>query len=125
MKTTHHRITLPPLFPMTQQQQNQNPAETQNSPNYDRHMIDGETAARMEREGANFKQKPESTEGEPNNTSGYTMDREGRLNNFAIEPEMYVNEPGDRHEALAEEAEVEAAKRAEVNHPGGRGPGMI
>lgn len=110
---------------MTQQQQNQNPAETQNSPNYDRHMIDGETAARMEREGANFKQKPESTEGEPNNTSGYTMDREGRLNNFAIEPEMYVNEPGDRHEALAEEAEVEAAKRAEVNHPGGRGPGMI
>lgn len=110
---------------MTQEPKNQTTNETQNPPNYDRHLIDRETAARMAREGENFKQTPESAEGEPNNTSGYTMDREGRLNNFAIEPEMYVEEPGDRREALVAEAAAEAAKRAEVNQSGGRGPGVI
>lgn len=102
-------------------------AETKSGPNYDRHLIDAETAARMEREGENFKKTPEKEGSDIDTTGGYTVDREGRLNNFAIEPEMYINEPGD----LREEQEADKARRAqelkEVNQEGGqhRGQGLV
>lgn len=49
--------------------------------------------------------------GKPSSRSGYTIDSEGRLNIYAIEPEMYINEPGDLR--LAQEAE-KAQRRHEL-----------
>ncbi len=48
----------------------------------------------MDREGDHYKQLP-VREGGIDTTSGYTVDQEGLINNYAIEPEMYINEPGD------------------------------
>ncbi len=75
--------------------------------NYDRNIISAETAARMEREGDNFKKTPDKEES-IDTTGGYTVDREGLANNYAIEPEMYINEPGD----LREKEKALAAERA-------------
>ncbi|WP_013324059.1 hypothetical protein [Gloeothece verrucosa] len=100
--------------------------EAKPGPNYDRHLIDAESAARMEREGEAFKQIPKKNE-DIDTTGGMTVDREGLLNNFAIEPEMYVNEPGD----LRQEEEADKVQRAqelqEVNQEGGkhRGQGLV
>lgn len=115
---------------------------------YDRGIIPAETAARKEREGAAFKQHPteasqqqaandDQTDDESlHTTGGYTVDKEGLLNNYAIEPEMYINEPGD----LRAEAEADQAERQQELHDvkqdsdgkltmegdrRGRGPGMI
>ena len=115
---------------------------------YDAHIVPAETAARMEREGSNFKSTPskikeemaktnDQTDDESiDSTGGYTVDKEGLVNNYAIEPEMYVNEPGD----LREEAEANTAQRVseleEVNEDKdgeltmesdqrGKGPGII
>ena len=89
--------------------------------NYDRGIVPAETAARREREGNAFKTTPQKSDEEksPTNdqtnsgsidtTDGYTVDKEGLLNNYAIEPEMYVNEPGD----LKAKEEAEAAERAQ------------
>jgi hypothetical protein len=89
--------------------------------NYDPHIVPAETAARMEREGTTYKTKPseerdaraktddQTDSGSINTTDGYTVDKEGLLNNYAIEPEMYINEPGDLRE---KEAEL-AAERAQ------------
>ncbi|PSB06000.1 hypothetical protein C7B62_23940 [Pleurocapsa sp. CCALA 161] len=100
--------------------ENKNP----NDANYDRAITSAETAARMEREGGNFKKTAEA-EGDLDTTSGYTVDREGLANNYAVEPEMYYEEPGDRKE----QEEAEKAERAEeledVNTPGGKGVGII
>lgn len=93
--------------------------ENARAPHYDRGIIPAETAARQEREGDKFMDPhPDNTSVEtgqtidPENTidttGGYTVDKEGLVDNFAIEPEMYVNEPGD----LREEAEEDAARRA-------------
>jgi hypothetical protein len=96
------------------------------SDNYDPHIVPAETQARMEREGEGFKHTPEP-EGDLDTTEGYTVDKEGLLNNYAIEPEMYVEVPGD----LREQEEAEAAERREelkeINEhkPGGKGPGVI
>jgi hypothetical protein len=84
--------------------------------NYDRGITPAETAARMEREGEDFKHKPQqNSEEDIDTTSGYTMDKEGLVNNFAVEPEMYYEEPGDLK--AKEEAEKEARHQelAEVN----------
>jgi hypothetical protein len=98
--------------------------QKQDAANYDRHLTTAETAARMEREGEKFREKPES-EGSIDTTGGYTVSREGLLNNYAIEPEMYVNEPGDLREKQEAEA-IERAKEIEdVNTEGGKGPGII
>ena len=85
---------------------------------YDRGINPAETAAREEREGEDFK--------EPiNNSEGTTVDKEGLANNYAIEPEMYIEEPGDlREKQQAEEAE-RAKELEEINEPGGKGPGII
>jgi hypothetical protein len=115
---------------------------------YDAHIVPAETAARMEREGSNFKTTPsqhkeemaktnDQTDDESiDSTGGYTVDKEGLVNNYAIEPEMYINEPGDlREEAEADKAqrisEIEEAnedKEGDLTMEGdqrGKGPGII
>jgi hypothetical protein len=72
---------------------------------YDRGIVPAETAARKEREGEEYKQAPEP-ESDLDTTGGYTVDKEGLANNYAIEPEMYYEVPGDR-------AEIEAQEKAE------------
>jgi hypothetical protein len=64
---------------------------------YDAHMIPAETAARKDREGHEFKQVPDDakTAGSLDTTGGCTVDTEGLANNYAVEPEMYSQTPGD------------------------------
>ncbi|GFE70354.1 hypothetical protein [Chroococcus sp. FPU101] len=76
---------------------------------YDRGIVPAETAAREEREGEDFKHIPETDDPSIDTTGGYTVDREGLLNNYAIEPEMYYEEPGD---AAAIEAQEKAERKA-------------
>jgi hypothetical protein len=79
----------------------------------------------------------EAHENPDHTRDGFTVDQEGLVNNYAIEPEMYVNEPGD----LREKEEALKAERAreysEVHHNDedgkltmegdrrGKGPGII
>lgn len=93
-------------------------------PNYDRGIVPAETAARQEREGANFKQTP-TAEGDSDTAGGYTVDREGHVNNYAVEPEMYVEERGDLQQEQEEETAERAEEIKEVNEPGGKGPGVV
>lgn len=79
---------------------------------FDPHIIPAETAARKDREGDNFKQIPDDVEGDIDTTGGFTVDSEGLVNNFAIEPEMYYEEPGD---LKAKEEAEEAARAAELH----------
>jgi hypothetical protein len=87
----------------------EHPAEADN---YDPHLIPAETAARKEREKSAYKQTPAATSPENaadiDTTAGYTSDKEGLLNNYAIEPEMYYETPGDRT-AIQQAEEVERA----------------
>lgn len=102
-------------------------ADKQADAGYDRKITSAETAARMEREGENFKEKPEP-EGDIDTTAGYTVDREGLANNFAIEPEMYYEEPGDlkeKEEALKQERAQELKEINEEGGQGKKGPGLI
>ncbi|MEH2288399.1 hypothetical protein [Nostoc sp.] len=116
--------------------------------NYDRGIIPAEIAARIEREGDNFKTTP-TEEGEAEaptddqtdsesirTTDGYTIDNEGLSNNYAIEPEMYYEEPGDARQQAAEQREQRIEELGEVNQDEegkltdkgdsrGRGPGII
>lgn len=59
------------------------------SVSYDPNIVPAETAARMKREGDGFK----------STAPGQTVDSEGLANNYAVEPEPYVNEPGDLRDA--------------------------
>ena len=115
---------------------------------YDRGIIPAETAARMEREGDKYKTLPteereadaptdDQTDSESiRTTDGYTVDREGLSNNYAIEPEMYYEEPGDARQQAAEDREERIEELGEVNQDEegkltdrgdsrGRGPGII
>jgi hypothetical protein len=67
---------------------------------FDRGIVPAETAARQRREGANYKHKQETevAEGSIDTSAGATVSNEGLANNYAIEPEMYINEPGDLRE---------------------------
>ncbi len=79
---------------------------------YDLHIVPAETAARKAREGENYKQVPEELNEDSesiNTTDGYTVDGEGLVNNYATEPEMYYEVPGDMQEQKDSD---EAAKRA-------------
>ncbi len=58
----------------------------QSSDSYDAHIIPAETAARKDREGDRYKDT---------STAGQTVDQEGLTNNYATEPEMYFETPGD------------------------------
>ncbi|MEH2346643.1 MAG: hypothetical protein V7K55_01330 [Nostoc sp.] len=115
---------------------------------YDRGIIPAETAARMEREGDKYKTLP-TEEGEADaltddqtdsesirTTDGYTVDKEGLSNNYAIEPEMYYEEPGDARKQAAEEKAARIEELGEVNQDEegkltdkgdkrGKGPGVI
>ncbi|WP_310482085.1 hypothetical protein [Chamaesiphon sp. VAR_48_metabat_403] len=64
---------------------------------YDPHIIPAETAARKEREGENFKRLPKHPPGSESldTTGGFTVDKEGLVDNFGIEPEIYYETPGD------------------------------
>ena len=98
------------------------------SPQYDPHIIPAETAAREEREQEKFLKTPNPIDDqnqELNNqpeanpidtTEGYTVDKEGLLNNYAIEPEMYVNEPGDLREKEAQQEAERAEALANLKH---------
>lgn len=115
---------------------------------YDRGIVPAETAARKEREGSEYKHLPtkadearpetnDQTDAESiDTTEGYTVDKEGLINNYAIEPEMYVNEPGDlreNEEALEAERieeieDVNKSKDGDLTTEGdkrGKGQGMI
>ncbi|MDS3859423.1 hypothetical protein RIF25_01250 [Thermosynechococcaceae cyanobacterium BACA0444] len=75
-----------------------NPTLHESTPDsYDAHLIPAETAARKDREGDVYKRIPENTEGldSIDTTGGYTVDKEGLVNNYASEPEMYAETPGD------------------------------
>ena len=98
--------------------------KTPKDANYDRAITSAETAARMEREGENFKKTPDK-EGDIDTTAGSTVDREGLSNNYAVEPEMYYEEPGDREAKKEAEKEQRAEEVKDVNRPGGKGVGMI
>lgn len=121
----------------------------QATPQYDPHIIPAETGARRDREGSEFMHTPseqddlnqelnqESVDSEPlQTTGGYTVDKEGLLNNYAIEPEMYVNEPGDLRDKEQELAAERASERESVQEDKqgqltmdednrGRGQGLI
>jgi hypothetical protein len=64
---------------------------------YDPNIIPAETAARKEREGDNFKRLPKHPPGSESldTTGGFTVDKEGLVDNFGIEPEIYYDTPGD------------------------------
>jgi len=69
--------------------------------NFDPHIIPAETAARKEREAQDYKHPPEKQNEDPNTHGGYTVDQEGLVNNYPIEPEMYIEEPGDLRDEQA------------------------
>ncbi|MGL5035973.1 MAG: hypothetical protein ACRC6M_19485 [Microcystaceae cyanobacterium] len=64
---------------------------------YDPHIIPAEVAARKEHEGKNFKHLPTHPEGPEHTptTGGFRVDKEGLVDNFGIEPEIYYQTPGD------------------------------
>ena len=104
----------------------------------DRGIVPAEVAARMDREGEDFRttaeeQAPPET---INVTAGATVDQEGLANNYAVEPEMYYETPGDRKPIEeAETAERERAieelkqeKQGRLTEEGdqrGKGPGLV
>jgi hypothetical protein len=106
---------------------------------YDRGIVPAETAARKEREGELYKTRPAEDQTAPDSlhtTGGYTVDKEGLLNNYAVEPEMYYEVPGDARQELAEDTAQRAQELTEVNEDKegeltmdedkrGRGPGLI
>ncbi|MBW4443001.1 MAG: hypothetical protein KME10_17525 [Plectolyngbya sp. WJT66-NPBG17] len=94
---------------------------------YDPHIIPAETAARKEREGGEFKTVPteereasaptdDQTDPESiHTTGGYTVDQEGLLNNYAIEPEIYYEVPGDARQVEEELHEERVEEYREMN----------
>lgn len=104
----------------------------------DRGIIPAEVAARMDREGDDFRTTADE-QADPESidvTGGATVDQEGLGNNYAIEPEIYVDEPGDlrqQEEELAAERtqaleELKQDNQGELTVEGdtrGKGPGII
>ena len=90
------------------------------SANYDRNLISAEVAKRQEREGENFKKMPEPSQAEVDadldTTGGYTMSREGLVNNYAVEPEMYYDTPGDRTAMIEQEKAKRREEMKEINN---------
>lgn len=109
-------------------------------PQYDPHIVPAEVGAREDREGRQFGHPVhESGQANPESihtTDGYTVDQEGLINNYAVEPEMYLNQPGDLRqeneelraqrlhemEELQESEEGKLTMEHDYRH---RGPGMI
>jgi hypothetical protein len=128
--------------------QAQDSSERVNVDTYDRGIVPAETAARKEREEENYKTVPtqqkqenaatnDQTNSESiNTTDGYTVDQEGLLNNYAVEPEMYYEKPGDARQAAVEDTaerveelqEVKQDNQGKLTEKGdnrGKGPGKI
>ncbi|RCJ19816.1 hypothetical protein A6S26_03515 [Nostoc sp. ATCC 43529] len=94
---------------------------------YDRGIIPAETAARREREGDKFKTLPteereasSATDDQTDSqsirtTDGYTVDKEGLLNNYAVEPEMYYEEPGDARQQAVEDTAQRVEELEDIN----------
>ena len=104
----------------------------------DRGIIPAEVAARMDREGGDFRTTADEQAASESIdvTGGATVDQEGLANNYAIEPEMYVDEPGDLRREEEQDAAERAQELAEANEDKegeltmehdtrGRGPGLI
>ncbi len=94
-------------------------------PHYDPGIIPNENRARQQREGELYKQTPQPAQGDANVAEGFTVDREGLLNNYAVMPEPYIEEPGDLAEQERAAAEQRRRELDEVAAAGGRGPGVI
>ena len=104
---------------------------------YDRKIVPAEIEARMNREGESFGLAPKDAESESiDTTGGYTVDREGLANNYAVEPEMYIEVPGDLREKEAENAKTRVHELKSLAEDGqgkltmnidvrGKGPGLI
>lgn len=114
---------------------------------YDPHITPSETGARMDREGKAYKHIPNEEDEQRENpqvhpdsvhtTDGYTTDKEGLVDNFAVEPEMYYEEPGDLKEKEQQKAAARAQELEDVNENDeegkltmdkdtrGKGPGVI
>jgi hypothetical protein len=106
---------------------------------YDAHIVPSESAARVRREkdqyGKLIHDDPSDLE-HVHTRDGYSVDQEGLINNYAIEPEMYVQEPGD---LKAQENQLQQQRSDEVHDLGEseegrltmehdwrhRGPGLI
>ncbi|MBD2309804.1 MAG: hypothetical protein CLLPBCKN_005441 [Chroococcidiopsis cubana SAG 39.79] len=104
----------------------------------DRGIIPAEVAARMDREGEDYRETAEEQAGAEslNVTGGATVDQEGLANNYAVEPEMYYETPGDRTaikeaeeaerqqtvEALDEDEQGKLTEEGDQRH---KGPGII
>jgi hypothetical protein len=75
---------------------------------YDANIVPAETAARKDREDGKYKHLAENPPGSESidTTGGFTMDKEGLVDNFGIEPEMYYETPGDVKEAEDNEPEL-------------------
>jgi hypothetical protein len=82
---------------------------------YDREILPAETAARIEREGEDYKVAPEQSASGFDTSAGTSVDSEGLLNNYAIEPEMYYEVPGDRTQMLQEAAAARKQELKEIN----------
>jgi hypothetical protein len=117
MTTSTSQATVPPTEevetdePQTvdpQKQEESGLHDTHTADGYDANIIPSETAARKEREGNNFKHLPEHPPGSESldTTGGFTVDREGLVDNFGIEPEMYYETPGDVKEEKTDESEL-------------------
>jgi hypothetical protein len=83
----------------------------------DRGIVPSEVAARMDREESDFKETVDEQAGKESLdlTGGATVDQEGLANNYAIEPEMYYETPGDRREVEEAETAERSEELAEVN----------
>lgn len=113
----------------TEQMSNLNPAPLVPS-HYDPHIVPAETAARAKREGKTFGHVDHDprTPDHIHTRDGYTVDQEGLINNYAVEPPMYINEPGDLDEVEKANAERRAADRRAMESGHGyrhKGPGLI
>jgi len=117
-----------------------NTADDLNSdlPQYDRGIVPAETAARKEREGASFGSTREGQDPESiDTTAGVTTDKEGLTNIYPVEPEMYVEQPGDLQQEEEASAAEHAQEREDISHDDetgklteegdtrGKGPGLM
>ena len=84
----------------------------------DRGIVPAEVAARMDREGGDYRKTAheQAADQSLDTTGGATVDQEGLANNYAVEPEMYYDEPGDRQQEEAQEKADRIEELAEVNH---------
>ncbi|MBE9192809.1 hypothetical protein IQ230_21125 [Gloeocapsopsis crepidinum LEGE 06123] len=104
----------------------------------DRGIIPAEVAARMDREGSDYRDTADE-QADPESidvTGGATVDQEGLANNYAVEPEMYYDTPGDASQEAEQDKAHRAQELAEANEDKqgeltmeddtrGRGPGAV